>query len=331
MKTKSRMMGVVAATATAVALAVGVMQKEADSQGAKTIKIDGSSTVFPITEAVAEEFQKQKKGSVRVTVGVSGTGGGFEKFCSSNPGVRTDISNASRPIKKEEIEACQKSGVEFIELPVAYDALTVVVNKNNKAIDSITVEELRTIWSKESQQKGIKRWNQVNPKWPNAEFKLYGPGLDSGTYDYFKEAILGKNNDIRSDFTPSEDDNVLVQGVARDPNGMGYFGFAYYEENTDKLKALAIVNPETKKPVLPSAQNVLNGSYKPLSRPLYIYVSKASANKPEVKEFVKFYLQNAAKLSRQVGYVPLPAEDYRKAQARFDKGEVGRVPLRAGL
>lgn len=319
--------GAVAAVVTTVALAVPVVQ----SQGTKTVKIDGSSTVFPITEAVAEDFQAMKKGSVRVTVGVSGTGGGFEKFCSNNASVRTDISNASRPIKTEEISACKASGVEFIELPIAYDALTVVVNKNNTKVTQLTVAELQKMWSKNSQNSGIKNWNQINSSFPATAFKLYGPGLDSGTYDYFKEVIIGKTNDIRSDFTPSEDDNVLVQGVARDPNGLGYFGFAYYEQNTDKLRAVAIVNPDTKKAVLPSATHVNDGSYKPLSRPLYIYVNKAAANKPEVKEFVDFYLKNVAKLSREVGYVALHQEDYPKVQSRFANRQVGRVPLRAGL
>jgi phosphate transport system substrate-binding protein len=316
-----------AALATTVALAVPAVQ----SQGKKTIKIDGSSTVFPITEAVAEDFQAAKKGSVQVTVGVSGTGGGFEKFCSNNPSVRTDIANASRPIKKEEIAACQGSKVEFIELPIAYDALTVVVNKANSKVTQLTVAELQKMWSKDSQNSGIKNWNQINPKLPATPFKLYGPGTDSGTFDYFKEVIVGKNKDIRSDFTPSEDDNVLVQGISRDPNAIGYFGFAYYEENMNKLKAVAIVNPDTKKPVLPSAKSVNDHSYKPLSRPLYIYINKAAANKPEVKEFVDFYLKNSATLSREVGYVALPQSDYSKAQARFSKRQTGRVALRPGL
>ncbi len=316
-----------AALATTVALVVPAVQ----SQGAKTVKIDGSSTVFPITEAVAEDFQALKKGAVRVTVGVSGTGGGFEKFCSNNASVRTDISNASRPIKTEEINACKASKVEFIELPIAYDALTVVVNKANTKVSQLTVADLQKMWSKNSQNSGVKNWNQINSSFPANPFKLYGPGLDSGTYDYFKEVVIGKNNDIRSDFTPSEDDNVLVQGVSRDPNSIGYFGLAYYEENKDKLKAVAIINPDTKKPVLPSPTNVNNGSYKPLSRPIYIYINKASANKPEVKEFVDFYLKNAATLSREVGYVALPAGDYTKAQTRFANRQVGRVALRPGL
>jgi phosphate transport system substrate-binding protein len=319
--------GAVATVVATVALAVPVVQ----SQGTKTVKIDGSSTVFPITEAVAEDFQAMKKGSVRVTVGVSGTGGGFEKFCSNNASVRTDISNASRPIKKEEMDACKASGVEFIELPIAYDALTVVVNKANTKVNQLTVAELQKMWSKNSQNSGIKNWNQINSSFPATAFKLYGPGLDSGTYDYFKEVIIGKDNDIRNDFTPSEDDNVLVQGVAREANGLGYFGFAYYEENQDKLKAVAIVNPKTGKAVLPSAAHVNDGSYAPLSRPIYIYVNKASANKAEVKDFVDFYLKNAAKLSAEVGYVALPAADYTKAQTRFANRQLGRVPLRAGL
>jgi phosphate transport system substrate-binding protein len=198
---------------------------------AQTVKVDGSSTVFPITEAVAEDFQKAKRGKVRVTVGISGTGGGFKKFCRGE----TDVSNASRPILKAEMEDCRKNGVEYIELPVAYDALTVVVNPKNSFIKSMTVAELKKIWEPAAQGK-ITRWNQVNPSWPNAPIKLFGAGADSGTFDYFTEAINGKSKASRGDFTASEDDNVLVQGVSRDVNALGFFGYAYYIENRDKLK-----------------------------------------------------------------------------------------------
>src|SRR3990170_663683 len=222
----------------------------------KIIKIDGSSTVYPITEAVAEEFQKMKKGAVKVTVGISGTGGGFKKFCRSE----TDISDASRPILKKEMDACKQAGIEYYELPVAYDALTVMVNPKNDWIKSMTVAELKTIWAPEAQGK-ITRWSQVNPKWPDAPLKLYGAGADSGTFDYFTEAVVGKSKSSRGDLTASEDDNVLVQGIAHDKNALGYFGFAYYAENKDKLKALPIVNPKTNEAVMPSEQAVLKGAY----------------------------------------------------------------------
>jgi len=311
-----------------VATSVITTGNAVNSQSRPTVQIDGSSTVYPVTEAVAEEFQNAKQGSILVTVGVSGTGGGFKKFCSGEESVQTDISNASRPIKDEEIEACKAAGIEFIELPIAYDALTVVVNPENP-VNSMTVDELRTIWEKAGEGT-ITKWNQVNPSWPDAPLVLYGPGADSGTFDYFVEAVLGKDNDIRTDFTPSEDDNVLVQGVVRDPSALGYFGFAYYEENQDQLKAIAI-DPGDGNPVLPSAETVNNGTYTPLSRPIYIYVNKASLDKPEVKEFVEFYLQNAPMLVGEVGYVPLPDEDYQKATERFQNVETGRVPLREGL
>lgn len=301
---------------------------EVNSQSTPTVKIDGSSTVYPVTEAVAEEFQNAKAGAIQVTVGVSGTGGGFKKFCSGEESVQTDISNASRPIKPEEEEACKAAGIEFIELPIAYDALTVVVNPANP-VNSMTVGELKTMWEKAAEGT-ITKWNQINPSWPDAPLTLYGPGADSGTFDYFVEEILGKDNDIRSDFTPSEDDNVLVQGVSRDPNALGYFGFAYYEENQDQLKAIAI-DPGDGTPVLPSGETVNNGTYTPLSRPIYIYINKASLAKPEVKEFVDFYLQNAPTLVQEVAYIPLPTEDYEKAIERLQNAETGRVPLREGL
>jgi phosphate transport system substrate-binding protein len=318
--------GAVAAVVTTVALAVPAVQ----SQSTPLVKIDGSSTVFPITEAVAEEFQASKRGAVRVTVGVSGTGGGMKKFCSNNASVRTDISNASRPMSKEEMEACKASGVEFIELPIAYDAITVVVSRRNTKVTKLTVPELQKMWSRASQNSGIKNWNQINSSFPATAFKLYGPGLDSGTYDYFKETVIGKNNDIRTDFTPSEDDNVLVQGVVNDPNALAYFGFTYYQENKDKLKAVAI-DPGNGQAVLPSVTTVNNGTYRPLSRPVYIYVNKAAANRAEVRDFVNFYLANVPKLSTEVGSVPLQAADYTKAKQRFANRQVGRVPLRAGL
>jgi phosphate transport system substrate-binding protein len=270
----------------------------------KIIKIDGSSTVYPITEAVAEEFQAAKK--IKVTVGISGTGGGFKKFCRGE----TDISEASRPILKKEMDACKEAGIQYIELPVAYDGLTVVVNKNNDFIKSLSVDELKKIWEPSAQGK-IKTWNQVNPAWPNTALKLFGAGSDSGTFDYFTEAVVGKAKSSRGDYTASEDDNVIVQGVASDKGSLGYFGFAYYEENQDKLKAVPIVAKKGAPAVMPSYESVKDGSYQPLARPLFIYVNAtAAAFKPEVKEFINFYLANAPTLVKEVKYIPLPANEY---------------------
>jgi phosphate transport system substrate-binding protein len=285
---------------------------------AQIVQIDGSSTVFPITEAVAEEFQKSKKGKVKVTVGISGTGGGFKKFCRAE----TDISNASRPILKQEMEACKKAGVEYYELPVAYDALTVMVNPKNDWAPSMTVAELKKIWEPAAQGK-MTQWNQVRSNWPSAPLKLFGPGADSGTFDYFTEAIVGKAKSSRGDFTASEDDNVLVQGIANDRNALGYFGFAYYLENQKKLKAVAI--DSGKGPVTPSAKTVEDGSYQPLSRPIFIYVSKKAMDKPEVKEFVEFYLKNGPKLVKEVKYVALPPKAYTIGLEHLSKGKVGTV------
>ena len=284
----------------------------------KIIKIDGSSTVYPITEAVAEEFQKMKKGSVKVTVGISGTGGGFKKFSRGE----TDISDASRPIVKKEIDACKEVGIEYIELPVAYDGLAVMVNPKNNWVTSMTVAELKKIWEPAAERK-ITKWNQVNPAWPDVPLKLYGPGVDSGTFDYFTEAIVGKSRASRGDFTASEDDNVLVQGIASDRGGLGFFGYAYYAENPDKLKLVAIDGG--KGPILPSEKTVMDGTYNPLSRPIFIYVNKKSSERPEVKEFIEFYLKNAPTLVKQVKYIPLPEKAYKLASERFSKKVTGTV------
>jgi len=285
------------------------------------VKVDGSSTVYPITEAVAEEFQKTNK-DIRVTVGISGTGGGFKKFCRGE----TDISDASRPIKESEIILCKEHEVEYIELPIAYDGLAVIVNPQNDWLESITVDELKKIWEPEAQG-AITRWNQVRYSWPNEEIKLYGPGTDSGTYDYFTEAINGKQGSSRGDYTSSEDDNILVYGVAGDKNGLGYFGLAYYEENASKLKLVAVDGGGG--PVLPTQETVNNGTYQPLSRPIFIYVSKKAMKKPEVQQFVQFYLQNAPELSQEVGYVPLPQELYELATMRFELGKTGSAFAKA--
>ncbi len=307
-----------ALTMMGVAAAVAGTLSAAPAQAAdKLIQIDGSSTVYPVTEAVAEEFQKANKG-IKVTVGISGTGGGFKKFCRGE----TDISNASRPILKKEMEDCAKNGVKYVELPVAYDALTVVINKQNNWVDYLTVAELKKMWEPAAQGK-ITKWNQIRPSFPDAPLVLFGAGADSGTFDYFTEAVVGKSKSSRGDFTASEDDNVLVQGVARNKNALGFFGFAYYHENQDKLKAVPIKMDEKSKAVSPSIQTVNDGTYQPLSRPIFIYVKEASIAKPEVKSFVEFYLKNAAKLAKEVGYVDLPPKAYELAQQNFAKQKLG--------
>jgi phosphate transport system substrate-binding protein len=284
------------------------------------IKVDGSSTVFPITEAVAEEFQKAERGAVNVTVGISGTGGGFKKFCAGE----TDISDASRPIKPSEVTLCSKNAVDYIELPVAYDGMAVVVNKANTWVDQLTVAELQKIWAPEATGK-VTKWNQVRASFPDKPLVLFGPGTDSGTFDYFTEAINGKSGACRTDFTPSEDDNVLVQGVAAEIGGLGYFGVAYYEENKDKLKVVPIVPEGGSKGVEPTYDNIKNAVYQPLSRPLFIYVNKTSVKKPEVKRFIEFYLKNGGELSKEVGYIALPPAAYDLASKRFAKGVTGSV------
>ena len=300
------------------ALLLGVLAIMPKTVKAQVVQIDGSSTVFPITEAVAEEFQKAKKGKVKVTVGIAGTGGGFKKFCRGE----IDISDASRPILKQEMEACKASGIEFFELPIAYDALTVIVNPKNEWVTALTVPDLKKMWEPSAQGK-VTNWNQVRSEWPNAPLKLFGPGADSGTFDYFTEAIVGKAKSSRGDFTASEDDNVLVQGVANDRNALGYFGFAYYVENQKKLKGVPIDGG--KGPVAPSAKTVEDGTYQPLSRPIFIYVSKKAMDKPEVKEFVEFYLKNAPTLVKQVKYVALPQSAYTINTEHLQKGKIGTV------
>jgi phosphate transport system substrate-binding protein len=299
-----------------VATIFGLMPSLTQAQA--IVKIDGSSTVFPITEAVAEEFQNAKRGKIRVTVGISGTGGGFKKFCRGE----IDITDASRPIKINEMQACKIAGIQYYELPVAYDALTVMINPSNDWITNMTIPQLKKIWEPAAQTK-IMNWKQINPEWPDVQINLYGPGADSGTFDYFTEAVVGKTKSSRGDFTASEDDNVLVQGIANDKFALGYFGFAYYAENTKRLKAVAIDGG--KGPVAPSAETVENGTYQPLSRPIFIYVNKQAAAKPEVREFVEFYLQNAAPLAKEVKYVPLPPSAYTTALEHFHKGKVGTV------
>jgi len=274
-----------------------------------TIKVDGSSTVFPVTEAVAEEFREVQP-KVKVTIGVSGTGGGFKKFSRGE----TNISNASRPIKDKEKAACAENNINYIELEVAYDGLAVLVNPKNTWVESFDIETLKKIWEPAAQGK-IMKWNQIKPEWPNEEIHLYGPGVASGTYDYFTKAIVGKSGSSRGDYTASEDDHVLVQGIAGDKYSLGFFGLAYYSENADKLSLIGVHNgTEIVKPTL---ETVSNGTYKPLSRPLFIYVNSTSVSSPEVVEFVNFYIDNAAELSKDVGYIPLPAEEYKKQKESF--------------
>ncbi len=297
----------------AAALVVGGCGKS----DVKTVAGDGSSTVFLISEAVAEGFHEVAP-EVRVTVGVSGTGGGFKKFCAGE----TDFQDASRPIKPTEVELCQKSGVEYIELPIAYDGIAIVVNPQNDWAREITREELKKLWAPEA-QKTILRWNQLREGWPDRPIALFGAGVDSGTYDYFTEAIVGKEHSSRGDYTSSEDDNVIVRGVAADPGALGFFGFAYYEENKDKLRALPVDGG--KGPVAPSVASIGDGSYFPLSRPLFLYVAKKAMERPEMQAFMAFYLDQAPAFSREVGYIPLPDEAYPLAKARLDKRITGSL------
>lgn len=283
---------------------------ESSSTLAGEIKIDGSSTVYPITEAIAEEFRVGQP-NVKVTVGVSGTGGGFKKFSRGE----TDINNASRPIKEAEAKECEAANIRFLEIKVAFDGLAVLVNKENTWVDHFTVDELKKIWEP-SAQGTVKKWGQIRAGWPDEEFHLYGPGVASGTYDYFTEVVVGKSGSSRGDYTASEDDNVLVQGISGDKNSLGFFGLAYYEENKDKLKLIGVDNGSG--PVLPSFETVKNNSYAPLSRPVFIYVTDVAAKRPEVVGFITFYMKNVSSLVPDVGYIPLPDEEYQKGLESFN-------------
>jgi phosphate transport system substrate-binding protein len=287
------------------------------AQAQAAIKIDGSSTVFPISEAYAEEFQIQKRGKVNVTVGVSGTGGGFKKFCRGE----TDISNASRPIMAEEMEICRKAGIKYMELPIAFDALTVVINPQNTWAKTLTIAELRKMWEPGAQGR-ITNWNQIRSSFPNQKLMLFGPGADSGTFDYFTEAVNGKAKSSRGDYTASEDDNTLVQGVEQNKGAIGYFGFAYYAAHKDKMTAVAV--DAGKGAIGPSLENVTNATYSPLSRPLFIYVKDSSAARPEVKEFVQFIMSRGDLVS-EVGYLPLPKTAYAISLKHFQDGRLGTV------
>ena len=290
----------------------------ADPKLSGKVEIDGSSTVFPVTEAVAEQFSAVVP-NVRVSVGISGTGGGFKKFARGE----TDISNASRPILKAEAEQAEMAGIQYIELPLCYDALTVAVHPSCNWIkdDTITIEQLKMIWEPAASGK-ITKWNQIDPSWPDAEFKLFGPGTDSGTFDYFTEVVCGKAKQSRGDFTSSEDDNTLVQGIEGSKHALGYLPYAYYEPNQKKMKALKIKKGEAA--VGPSVETVKDSSY-PLSRPLFTYVSIKSLEKPEVKKFIDFYLASTPILATEVKYVPFEAPLYELGKARLDKKTVGSM------
>ncbi|MDP1788189.1 PstS family phosphate ABC transporter substrate-binding protein [Nitrosomonas sp.] len=282
------------------------------------IKIDGSSTVYPITKAAADKFQISKKNAIIVTVDISGSGGGFKKFCRGE----IDIVNASRPILKNEIKDCKNSRVQFVEIPVAFDALTVAVHPENTWSTTMTVAELKKMWEPAAQGK-ITKWNQINPAWPDESFDLYGADTDSGTFDYFTEAIVGKIKSSRNDFTESENDNVLVEGVTSNKNGLGFFGFAYYIEDQTKVTAVAINNG--KGGILPSVETVENGNYQPLSRPIFIYVNAKAIEKSEIKEFVEFYMKNAILLVKEAKFFPLPPRAYTTMMEHFNKKRVGTV------
>lgn len=300
------------ALSTLVSCGGGSQEKGTEAvQLTGTIQIDGSSTVFPITEAVAEEFRAAQP-NVKVPTGYSGTGGGFKKFIRNE----IDICDASRPIKDGEAKQCDSLGIKYFEIEVAKDGLAIVVSKTNTWLTDITVAELKTLWSPEAQGK-ITTWNQVRSTWPNQPIKLFGAGTASGTFDYFTEAINGETGACRGDYTASEDDNVLVQGISTDANALGFFGLAYFENNQDKLKLVPVNNGNGA--ILPTAESVMSGVYAPLSRPLFIYVNSNSAKRPEVASFVKFYLENAGTLAKEVGYISLPAEKYQEQQTKWEE------------
>lgn len=291
----------------------------ASAATAGEVVIDGSSSVYPITEAAKEAFGKENKGTT-VSAGYSGTGGGMKKFMRKE----IDICDASRPIKTEEIEGCKKAGIKFIELPIAFDALTVAVPKTNTWAKDMTVAELKMMWSPESQGK-ITKWNQIRKEWPDQKFSLFGADADSGTFEYFTEAINGKAKATRKDFSPNPNDNLLVQGIAGDKFALGYIPYTYYVPNQDKLRAVAIKQHDDSEAVLPSLESALAGKYVPLARPLFIYVNHESAQKPDVKKFVEYYLTNGKKFTEAAKYMPLGDEAYKKALERFRSNKTGTI------
>jgi phosphate transport system substrate-binding protein len=319
---KKLIMNALALSALAISISScggGAKQNEESADSTKLsgdIKIDGSSTVYPITEAVAEEF-KLTHPEVKVTVGLSGTGGGFKKFGRGE----IDINDASRSIKHSEDSLCKANNISSIEIKVAFDGLAVVVNPQNTWVKDITVAELKKIWEPEAQGK-IKYWNQIRPEWPKEEIHLFGAGVESGTYDYFTEAIVGKSHSSRGDYTASEDDNVLVQGISTDKLALGFFGIAYYQENKEKLKVIPVDDGKDdngKGAILPSLETVKNKTYQPLGRPLFIYVNSVAAKRKEVQEFIDFYLTEGGALATEVGYIPMTQEEYDAEIAKFEQ------------
>ena len=302
-----------AAASLAAMLALAPSRPAQSAEGA--VRVDGSSTVFPFAEAVAEEFSK-KNPKAKVTVGQSGTGGGFKRFGSGE----VDMANASRPIKAGEVAECAKRSIEFVELPVAFDGLTIVVNKANDWAKQMTVEQIRKVYSADG---GAKTWKDIDPSWPEERMKIYSPGTDSGTFDYFKEVVVGKEGKIRGDMSVSEDDNVLVRGVEGDRNAIGFFGFAYFTENQSKLRAVPVVNPKSGTAVTPTHDSIEDGSYAPFGRPLFVYVSKPALAKPAVAAYAAFMLEHAGELAEEVGYVKLPAAVYDRARANLKAGRAG--------
>jgi phosphate transport system substrate-binding protein len=298
--------------------------KKSDSGGAvdasaQPIKVDGSSTVYALTNAMIVEFTKETKGKIKVTGASSGTGGGFKKFCNGE----IEIAGASRPITAEEMALCQKAGIEYIELPICFDALTVAVHKDATWVDSIKTSELKKIWEPAGQET-VKLWSDIRPEWPKEKFALFGAGKDSGTYEYFTEAVVEQKKASRSDYTASENDNTIVLGIAGDKNALGFLPYSYYVESQDKIKAVAVDwDKDADGPVLPSVESVVAAKYNPLSRPLFIYVNKKAAARPEVKQFVDYYLANAKKLAQKVHFIPLPDKAYEMSVARFGKLQAG--------
>ena len=309
---KGKKLVAVVATTAALALIIGACGGSGGSGALKKltgkVDVDGSSTVFLISQAVAEEFRSEAP-DVKVSIGESGTGGGFKKFCSDNASERTDISDASRTIKDEEKTQCTTNGIEYVELTIALDGLSIVTNPSNTFVDCLTKDELKKIWGPGSK---INNWKDVRAGFPDKPLKLYGPGTASGTFDYFTKEIVGEEGSSRSDYTPNEDDNILVRGIADDTGGLGYFGFGYYEQNTDKLRLLGVDSGSGC--LKPSKDSIQGGTYKPLSRPLFLYVAKKSIARTEVKEVVDFYIDNVNALVRDVGYVALPSADFSSTQ-----------------
>jgi len=305
----------VAALAVAALTACGQSGQSRSGGGSFTIAIDGSSTVFPIAEAVAEGFQQENPSGARVTVGESGTGGGFRKFCRGE----IQVANASRPILANEIASCAEQGVQFVEVPIAFDGLTVVVHPSNP-VQSITVAQLRSVWRPEAQGQ-VSNWRNISPSFPDLALSLFGPGTASGTFDYFTEAVVGKAKSSRTDYTPTEDDNVTVQGVSSNPGAMGYFGLAYFEQNRARVRALAIDNGAG--PIMPSAETVANGTYQPLSRPVFIYFNAATLQRPQTAQFAEYMVVNAARFAERAGYVPLPPNAYATYATRVAERQTG--------